>query len=55
MQDLINLYGPGFALGQAAKKMQEALRLEGNEAKERELLGAINYIAGYIVYLKGTK
>lgn len=50
MQDLIALYGPGFALGQAAKKMQEAQRMNC-DAAERELLGAINYIAGAVIAL----
>lgn len=49
MQQLISLYGPGFALGQAGKKMQEAQRLSP-EARRKELLGAIVYIAGVIVH-----
>jgi len=49
MQDLIALYGPGFALGQAAKKAQESRRLPGPQRRD-ELLGAINYLAGLIVY-----
>lgn len=48
MQYLIRLYGPGFALGQAGKKMQEAQRLPKGAA-ERELLGAIVYLAGAII------
>lgn len=51
MQRLCDLYGRGFALGQAAKKMQEAQRLD-NHAAVRELLGAINYIAGAIIHLE---
>lgn len=51
MQQIIKLYGDGFALGQAAKKMQEAQRME-SEAAVRELLGAINYIAGAIIYIE---
>lgn len=47
---LTELYGPGFPLGQAGKKMQEALRLP-KEAAINELLGAINYIAAYIIKL----
>lgn len=54
MQLLCQLYGPGFALGQAAKKMQEAQRLE-LEPAVKELLGAINYIAGAIIHLEGKK
>jgi hypothetical protein len=52
MQHLIKLYGEGFALGQAAKKMQEAQRMEP-EAARRELLGAMAYIAGAVVYRDG--
>ena len=52
MQDLIRLYGPGFALGQAAKKMQESQRMD-RDAAERELLGAIVYIAGAIIAARG--
>lgn len=52
MQQLLALYGPGFALGQAAKKAQESQRMERGAAI-RELLGAINYIAGAVIYLEG--
>ena len=38
MQKLIELYGIGFGLGQAGKKMQEAQRMEVEPAV-RELLG----------------
>lgn len=48
MQQLIDLYGMGFALGQAGKKMQESQRLP-HDAARTELLGAIVYIAGAIV------
>jgi hypothetical protein len=48
MQKLADLYGTGFTLGQAAKKMQEAQRLPHDRAVA-ELLGAINYIAGTII------
>jgi len=50
MQQLIDLYGPGFALGQAAKKAQESQRMKPDAAR-RELLGAIVYLAGAIVSL----
>ena len=53
MQDLIRLYGPGFALGQAGKKMQESQRMD-RDAAERELLGAIVYIAGAIIAARGA-
>lgn len=55
MQSLIKLYGPGFALGQAAKKSQEALRLPTRDRQVAELLGAINYIAGAVIALEATK
>jgi hypothetical protein len=51
MQKLIELYGLGFALGQAGKKMQESQRMTPSAAKH-ELLGAINYIAGAIIHLE---
>lgn len=50
MQQLIELYGIGFALGQAGKKSQEAMRLEYPAAR-RELLGGIVYLAGAILAL----
>lgn len=51
MQKLIQLYGVGFALGQAGKKAQESQRLD-REAGIRELLGAINYLAGAIIAME---
>ena len=54
MQQLITLYGQGFALGQAGKKMQESQRMERNAAV-RELLGAIVYIAGGIIALESRQ
>jgi hypothetical protein len=51
MQALCDLYGPGFALGQAAKKAQEAQRLE-HGAAIRELLGSIVYTAGAIIAME---
>lgn len=41
----------GFALGQAKKKINESTRLS-IEQSIQELLGAINYIAAGIIYLK---
>lgn len=55
MQDLIRLYGIGFALGQAAKKAQESQRMDEPERKVKELLGAIVYIAGAIIAIEGEK
>lgn len=37
---------------QAIKKIQEARRMDSFERYERELLGAINYIAGMIIHKK---
>jgi len=51
MQTLCCLYGVGFALGQAAKKTQEAQRLPRDRAVA-ELLGAINYLAGAVIFLE---
>ena len=51
MQQLISLYGTGFAMGQAAKKAQEAQRMATDPAI-RELLGAINYLAGAVIFLQ---
>lgn len=45
IQDMV---GPGFALGQAIKKIDESQGLDA-DAAERELLGAIVYIAGAII------
>ena len=46
IQDLV---GPGYALGQAIKKAQESQRLPMPQA-ERDLLGAINYLAAVVLY-----
>jgi len=51
MQTLCGLYGVGFALGQAAKKTQEAQRLPRDRAVA-ELLGAINYLAGAVIFME---
>lgn len=51
MQQLILLYGAGFALGQAAKKAQESMRLPAGRDVV-ELLGAINYLAGAVIALE---
>jgi len=42
-------FGTGFALGQAAKKMEESQRLEPVAAR-RELLGAIVYLAMAVLH-----
>ena len=51
MQTIQQLVGTGFAAGQAIKKIQEAQRMEP-EAAARDLLGAINYIAGMILHIE---
>lgn len=54
MQELISLYGVGFALGQAAKKAQESQRLPAGR-DVTELLGAINYLAGAVIWLERNR
>lgn len=54
MQELISLYGVGFALGQAAKKAQESQRLPAGH-DVAELLGAINYLAGAVIALERNR
>ena len=51
MRKIVDLVGVGFALGQAIKKAQESLRMEP-DAAYRELLGAINYLAGAALYYR---
>jgi hypothetical protein len=51
MQTIAGQYGVGFLLGQAAKKAQESQALPpGRDVAE--LLGAINYLAGAVIYLE---
>jgi hypothetical protein len=54
MQRLLDLYGPGFAAGQIGKKTQEALRLQTDMAVQ-ELLGAIVYAAGLVIWLRTNR
>jgi hypothetical protein len=44
-----------FPLGQAVKKCLEVNRLPNIEAKEMELLGAINYIAAAVIVLRESE
>jgi hypothetical protein len=44
---LSRTHGPGFPMGQAAKKIEEATRLDA-KAAVRELLGAIGYLAAAV-------
>jgi len=41
----------GFCTGQAAKKIEEQVRFDTPEAKKKELLGAIVYLAFQIILL----
>lgn len=54
MQTICRMLGTEDGLYfQAIKKIQESTRMEEPERKVRELLGAINYIAGAIIYIEG--
>lgn len=66
---LLDLYGPGFAAGQAAKKTEEALGMlpkgarlatreelrRQDEAVERELLGAIAYLGFLVAWIRAGR
>lgn len=55
MLEISRMIGVGFPLGQAMKKAQEAAGMTGRgelDAAERELLGAINYLAGAVIVLR---
>lgn len=55
MLETTRLVGPGFPLGQAIKKAGEAAgMIERGElgAAEAECLGAINYLAGAVVWMR---
>lgn len=54
MQTIAGAHGVGFLTGQAAKKSQEALGLP-HERKIAELLGAINYLAGAVLFLESQR
>lgn len=54
MQTIAAAHGVGFLTGQAAKKSQEAMGLP-HDAKIRELLGAIVYLAGAVIFLERVK
>lgn len=51
MLEIGRMVGIGFCLGQAMKKAQESSRMQPDAAK-RELLGAINYLAGAYLLLE---
>lgn len=55
MQTIAADHGVGFITGQARKKMEEALGMLGRSehaATIKELLGAINYVAGAVIYVQ---
>lgn len=52
IMEIGRMVGPGFAIGQAIKKGQEATRLSSGSAQVRELLGAINYLAAAILLIE---
>lgn len=54
MLEIGRMVGHGFCLGQAIKKAQEASRMQP-DAAQRELLGAINYLAGAYLLLEEMK
>lgn len=54
MQSIAAQVGPGFLTGQAIKKIQESqILLPGRDVAE--LLGAMNYIAGVVIYLEDKR
>lgn len=51
MQSISNLLlSPGGMAFQVVKKMTEGLEFEDHDRREAELLGAINYLAGIVIY-----
>lgn len=56
MQQISRLIGSvdGMAY-QSIKKVQESLRLPSDDRKVAELLGAINYLAGIVIYIESEK
>lgn len=52
IMEIGRMVGPGYMLGQAMKKSQEAARLPETEKKVYDLLGAINYLAAAIILLR---
>lgn len=51
MQTIAGQVGPGFLSGQAIKKIQESRQLPAGR-DVAELLGAINYLAGLVIFLE---
>lgn len=55
MQGISQLLGSADGMAfQAVKKMTEGLGLE-HAARERELLGAINYLAGMVIFFRARR
>lgn len=54
MQATAGKFGVGFLLGQATKKAEESQGMPTDRAVA-ELLGAINYIAGAVIYLERVR
>lgn len=52
IMEIGRMVGPGYNIGQAMKKSQEAMRLPTTERKVAELLGAINYLASAVLLLQ---
>jgi hypothetical protein len=56
MQAISKLVGSSAGMEfQAIKKIQESTRMAETDRRIHELLGAINYIAGTIIYLRSKK
>jgi len=54
MQTICGQVGSGFVLGQAVKKIQEGQRLPAGR-DVAEWLGAINYIAGAVIFVESQR
>lgn len=54
MQVIAGQVGPGFLMGQAIKKIQESQVLPAGRDTS-ELLGAINYLAGCVIFLESQR
>lgn len=52
IMEIGRMVGPGYQIGQAMKKGQEAMRLPTAERQIAELLGAINYLAAAVLLIK---
>lgn len=54
MQSIARAHGVGFLTGQASKKAEESHGLPAGR-DVAELLGAINYLAGAVIFLEGQR